>query len=64
MKSFKFLLNALLCLPLLILLAGCATQEAEPAEPGVEDLAPGEKTVITAPSRQSGNQSGVAERNI
>lgn len=52
----------LLAAPLLFLLAGCAEQ-APQEDPGVEDIAPGGKSVITAPARQT-DQDSVQERSI
>lgn len=60
----KLFRNAIFALPLLFVLAGCAAQETAPADPGVEDITPGQKSVIAAPSGQRNEQPRVEERNI
>ncbi|MBD5641645.1 MAG: hypothetical protein HDQ91_04425 [Desulfovibrio sp.] len=61
LKLFK---NSLLLAPLLLALAGCATAEQPRQQSGVEDLSPGDKTVIEAPASQAAPQDGVSEKNI
>lgn len=60
----RFVKKSLLFVPLLLILAGCATAEQPKHEPGVEDLNPGDKTVIEVPARQPAAQDGVSEKNI
>lgn len=60
----KFSRKALLLAPIMFILAGCASVEQPRQEPGVEDLSPGDKTVIEAPTRQPADQGGVSEKNI
>lgn len=55
----------LLGLGLILVLTACAAPQPEtPEEPGVEDINPGERSVITAPGRQSPAQDRLGERNI
>lgn len=53
-----------LCLALLLSVAGCAAQETPVQEPGVEELSPGDKTMLDAPAVRSGSGFGVKEKNI
>lgn len=54
-----------LALGLTLLLAGCASPPQEaPRDEGVQDINPGERSVITAPSRESPAQDRLGERNI
>lgn len=63
MKFMRLFKASLLTASFLFLL-GCAGQEAAQTDPGVEDLNPGEKSVIDSPSRQIDNQSSIKEKNI
>lgn len=60
----KFSRKSLFFVPLMFILAGCATVEQPRQEPGVEDLSPGDKTIIEAPAREPASQGGVSEKNI
>lgn len=60
----QILKKTALWIPLALVLAGCAAPEQKAQDPGVEDLNPGDRTVIEAPSRQQPNAGGVSERNI
>lgn len=52
------------CLLALLLLAACASQPQPAREPGVEDINPGEQSVITSPQPSQGNQTGISEKSI
>lgn len=45
-------------------IAGCAGQAVEEAEPGVQDLQPGEKSVIQAPAPSAPARNTLEERAI
>lgn len=49
---------------LAMFLAGCSGAAAPEQEPGVEDLNPGDRTVIDSPAQPQGNNSGVQEKSI
>lgn len=63
MKYSRFFKNLFLALPLFGLLAACGASQAPQSDPGVEDIAPGQKSVITAPERQPARDR-LEERNI
>lgn len=53
-------LAAFLALPLM----ACGASSPAPEEPAVQDIEPGQKSVIEPPARQGGQQGGIEERNI
>lgn len=54
-----------LVLGLSLALAACASAPQEaPRDEGVQDINPGERSVITAPSREAPAQDALGERNI
>ncbi|MBD5553658.1 MAG: hypothetical protein HDQ44_04900 [Desulfovibrio sp.] len=47
------------------LLAGCAGESApRPENPGVEDINPGQQSIITSPGSSQGEQARIPEKNI
>lgn len=47
------------------LLAGCASESApRPANQGVEEINPGQQSIIASPGSAQGNQSRISEKNI
>lgn len=64
MKFFDCAKKSLLPLACICLLAGCGASSTPVEEPGgVQDIQPGEKSVITPPSRQAA-PAGIEERNL
>lgn len=66
MKTVKMLKNCCLVLPLVFVLTGCgAPAQAPQTEPaGVQDIQPGEKSIIQAPAANRSGSSQLEERNI
>lgn len=59
-KIFKLSILSLM----LLFAAGCAAPSDTQTDPGVEDISPGQKSVISAPANQNRQQSEIGERNI
>lgn len=66
MKPGNLLRNSALALSLLFALAGCsAPAQVPPAEPaGVQDIQPGDKSIIQAPANNRDSGSKLEERSI
>lgn len=64
MKLFDCAKKSLLPLACLCLLAGCGASSTPVDEPGgVQDIQPGEQSVITPPNHQS-TPAGIEERSL
>lgn len=66
MRTAKLLQNCAFVLPLLFALAGCGAPANAPQEQptGVQDIQPGDKSIIQTPATSRGTDSQLEERNI
>lgn len=66
MNKLKPLRNLCLAAPLIFVLAGCGASTPLPQGPsdGVQDINPGDKSIIQPPDANSAGSSQLEERNI
>lgn len=56
--------NCILAVACVFMLAACGAQKSDPAPGEVQDIQPGDKSIIQPPSSAGSQGTGIEERNI